>query len=309
MTKATQRMRHAAADRAKALAPIEMRRRLVRWRLRNRVRTAEHRTLPDVLVIGGQRCGTSSLYKYLGRHPNVVPSLRKEVDYFTFEHWRGPEWYRAHFPLELRRRLAAKRKRAFVTFEATPDYLFDPRAPERTAALLPDAKLIALVRDPAERAVSQYYHNRRLEHEPLELLAALHAEKERLDGEWERCAADPRYRAVPVRRFSYVARGMYAEQLERWLDVFPRERMLLVRFDALITQPVATLARIQRFIGVPEWEPPEFRNHSYTAGGGSSYPPPSDAVAAFLAEQFDDPNRRLVEMFGEEFRWDVPAVS
>jgi hypothetical protein len=297
------------ADQIKSVAPIEMRRRLVRFRLRTRVRTAAHRVLPDVLVIGGQRCGTSSLYKYLGRHPNIVPSLRKEVDYLTFEYWRGEDWYRGHFPLTTRRALAARAGRAFVTFEATPDYLFDPRAPVRAKELLPEAKLIALLRNPAERAVSQYHHNRRLEHEPLDLLEALQAEGERLDGEMERLEADPRYRALPLRRYAYVGRGLYAEQLARWLEVYPREQLLVVRFDALIQQPVETLARIQEFIGVPGWQPPEFRNHSYTASGTSSYAPPSDEVYEFLARRFSEPNERLVEMLGEEYRWEASAVQ
>ncbi len=309
MARATDRVRHGVADQLKAVAPIELRRKLVRSRLRGRQRTADHRTLPDLLILGGQRCGTSSLYKYLGRHPNVVPSLRKEVDYFTFEYWRGESWYRAHFPLNARRSLAARRGRPFVTFEATPDYLFDPRAPERVHALVPEAKLVALLRDPAERAVSQYHHNRRLEHEPLELLEALRAEGERLDGELDRLAADERYRALPLRRFSYAARGMYAEQLRRWLEVYPRTQLLVVKFNDLIRQPVATLARIQAFAGLPRWEPPEFRNHSYTASGGSAYPAPTTEVRAFLQARFAGPNAELVELLGEDYRWEVSAVQ
>jgi hypothetical protein len=285
-----------------------MRRRLVRWRLRTRRRTADHRLLPDVLILGGQRCGTSSLYKYLGRHPNVVPSLRKEVDYFTFEYWRGEDWYRAHFPLGMRRSLADRRGRPMVTFEATPDYLFDPRAPQRAHELVPEAKLIALLRDPAQRAVSQYHHNRRLDHEPLPLLDALRAEDERLEGELERLEADPRYRALPLRRHSYVQRGLYAEQLERWLHVYPRTQLLAVKFESLIADPVKTLATIQDFVGIPRWEPPEFRNHSYVASGGSSYDRPSDAVHEFLAKKFAGPNARLVELLGEEYRWDASAL-
>lgn len=309
MTRASDRLRHAAADQLKAIAPAEMRRRVVRTRLRWRIRTGDGRTLPDVLVLGGQRCGTSSLYKYLGRHPNVVPSLRKEVDYFTFDYWRGETWYRAHFPLAMRRTVSQRQDKPFVTFEATPNYLLDRRAAERAHQLVPDAKLIVLLRDPAQRAVSQYYHNRRLEHEPLDLLDALRAEEERLAGEYERLAADPKYRAFPLRRHSYVERGRYAEQIARWLEWYQRDQLLVVRFDSLIRQPADTLGRIQDFIGVPRWHPPEFRNHSYTGDGGSGYPEPSAQVQAFLQERFAEPNADLVAMLGEEYRWDLSAVQ
>ncbi len=309
MTKASDRLRHAAADQLKAMAPAEMRRRVVRTRLRWRIRTGDRRTLPDVLVLGGQRCGTSSLYKYLGRHPDVVPSLRKEVDYFTFDYWRGEEWYRAHFPLEMRRTLSQRRGKPFVTFEATPNYLLDRRAAERAHGLVPDAKLIVLLRDPAQRAVSQYHHNLRLEHEPLDLLDALRAEEERLAGEYERLAADPKYRAFPLRRHSYVERGRYAEQIARWLEWYQRDQLLVLRFDALIRRPVETLGRIQDFIGVPRWQPPEFRNHSYAGDGSSGYPEPSPQVRGFLDEQFAAPNAELVAMLGEEYRWDLSAVQ
>ncbi len=81
----------------------------------------------------------------------------------------------------------------------------------------------------------------------------------------------------------------------------------MLRFDALIREPAATLATIQEFLGVPHWEPPEFRNHSYTSSGATSYPPPPDEVHEFLATRFAAPNAELVELLGEEYRWDVPA--
>jgi len=309
MSRIADRWRQEFADRAKAMAPDEMRRALVTARLRSRRKTAHWRELPDVLIIGGQRCGTSSLYKWLSRHPNVSPSLRKETEYFSIGHAKGEDWYRAHFPLRLRRRAADVMGRALVTFEATPDYLFDPRAPKRARALVPEARLIALLRDPADRAVSQYHLNVRLGDESLDLDGALRAEDERLRDEWTRVAEHPDYRATSLRRFSYVARGRYVEQLQRWLDVYPRRQLLVLRSEDLYASPAEVYHRILGFLDLPAWEPPEFRNYSFMGPFGGTYPDPPNTVRRFLADAFAEPNRRLVDLLGEEFQWDTPPTA
>ncbi len=309
MARLTDKLRQDTADRLKDATPLHLRRRLVRLRLATRTRTAGLRTVPDVLVLGAQRSGTSSLYKYLGRHPNVAPSLRKEIQYFSVDYPRGERWYRAHFPLGVRRWAAGVLRHPFVTFEATPDYLFDPRAPQRAHALVPDAKLIAMLRDPAERAVSHYHHSVRAGLEDLDIESALRAEKSRLDGEVERALADPAYPALALRRFSYVARGRYAEQIERWLDHYPKEQLLVLRSEELFSRPAATFERILDFLELPVWQPPEFRNYSYRGGSDPDYPPPPPAVADFLDAELRAPNERLVELLGEEFRWDAPSTG
>lgn len=305
MARMTDRLRQDAADRLKAITPLPLRRRLVKVRLGTRERTAGLRTLPDVLIIGAQRSGTSSLYKYLGRHPNVAPSLRKEIEYFSVDYPKGEEWYRAHFPLSVRRQGASALGRPFVTFEATPDYLFDPRAPARAQALVPGAKLIAMLREPVERAVSHYHHSVRSGLEDLDLETALRTEDERLEGEIERCLADPSYPAYPLRRYSYMARGRYAEQIERWLEHYPAEQVLVVPSADLFSTPAETFDRILEFIGLPSWHPPEFRNYSYVNALDGDYPEPPAAVRDYLRARFEEPNERLVALLGEEFRWDA----
>ncbi len=300
------RLRQDASDHLKAIVPMSLRSRVVKWRLAIRNWTGPVRTLPDALVIGGQRCGTSSLYKYLSRHPNVAPSLRKEIEYFSTDYDKGERWYRAHFPWKLRRTLARLRKRPFLTFEATPDYLLDPRAPARARALVPNAKLIVMLREPSERAVSHYHHSVRHGLEDLDLPAALAAEDSRLEGEPERTAADPTTKALPLRRFSYVMRGRYAEQLERWLEHYPRDQVLAIRFDEFTARPTETFERILDFLDLPVWHPPEFRNYSYVGSAEGTYKKAPEDVADYLADRFEKPNAALVDLLGEEFRWDAP---
>ncbi|MGH8010521.1 MAG: sulfotransferase domain-containing protein, partial [Candidatus Binatia bacterium] len=144
--------------------------------------TARWRTLPTLLIIGAQRCGTSSLFKYLGAHPRCKASIRKEVRFFTQYYDRGENWYRSHFPLAL----SGDSGSTGVTFEASPDYLLDPRTPSRVVRHLPDIRLIAILRNPIERAYSHYRHFRRLGLEELPFEEALHREPERIQPDLER---------------------------------------------------------------------------------------------------------------------------
>ena len=308
MGRAAERWRQDLADRTKELTPTEVRRALVKARLGARRITVRWRSLPDVLIIGAQRCGTSSLYKWLGRHPNVVPSLRKEVEYFSVDYGKGEGWYRLHFPLTMRRRGADLLGRPLITFEDSPDYLFHPRSPERARELVPGAKLIVLLRDPAARAVSHYYHNVRIGHEDMDLEKALRAEDDRLADGWASVTGHSRDRTSAVRTFSYVARGRYAEQLQRWFAVFPRSQLLALRSEDLFTRPAETYGRILDFLELPRWEQPEFRNYTNYDPLDSGYPDPPDSVRRFLAERLVEPSQHLVDLLGDDYRWDALAT-
>lgn len=222
--------------------------------------SARLRPLPDFLIIGAQRCGTTSLYHYLGAHPRVLPALDKEVHFLSMHWTRGEGWYRAHFPLRARK--AGRRPTAPLTFEATPYYLFHPLAPPRAAELVPDAKLLVLLRDPVTRAWSHYRHMVRLGLEPLSFREAIEAEPVRLAGEVARMQSDPRYDAVHHRRYSYLARGAYAEQLQQWLRHFPADRVLVLRSEALFDEPARCYGRVLEFLGLPQWAPSSFPVHT-----------------------------------------------
>ncbi|HSH59754.1 MAG TPA: sulfotransferase [Acidimicrobiales bacterium] len=268
--------------------------------------TDPHRPLPDFLVIGAQRSGTSSLYKYLEQHPSVLASLRKETEYLSARWCKGEAWYRAHFPSRLRRSVEQRlRGRTPVSFEASPNYLFHPGAPVRAAQLLPDAKLVVLLRNPVDRAFSHFQHEVRAGRETLSFEEALEREPERLEGQEERMAVDPCFRSFTWERFSYVSRGRYAEQLERWLQFYPRDRLLVVPSEKLYADPAATYRRLVAFLELPEWMPAAFRNHSY--GSASATPSVASQLPAgtrrWLEERFAEPNQQLYSMTGRDFGW------
>ena len=295
-------LRQRAVDALKAITPIGARKRLGRIRLGLRGLTSRYRMLPDFVILGGQRCGTSSLYKYLGRHPEIAPSLRKEVEYFTIDYGRGEGWYRAHFPLRIRRAFSRLRGKSLLTFEATPDYLFDPRAPGRLKELLPDAKLIVLLREPVDRAFSHYHHMARLGLEDMSFPDAIAAEDARLSGQLEEMARDPHSRVIPFRRFSYASRGFYAEQLERWFEHFPVEQFLILDSADFFSDPKTSLHRILEFVGAPPWSPSEFRNYSYTSKKASN-PDIPQPTGTELGSRFAEPNRDLEALLGIDLDW------
>ena len=177
------------------------------------------RVLPDFLVIGVMKGGTTSFFNYLAQHPQINPPFRKEIKFFDIHYLQGLGWYRAHFPTRF------KMKSGMLTGEATPYYIFHPAAPERVAKVLPNVKLIALLRNPVDRAYSHYNHMLRVGREPLPFEEAITREAERLDGEAEKIVANLRYSTFKHLHYSYLARGRYIEQLEKWFALFPRERI------------------------------------------------------------------------------------
>jgi hypothetical protein len=278
--------------------------RLVRGGMRRR--TSRLRPLPDFLIIGGQRCGTTSLYYYLRAHPQVLPALAKEVHFLSL-HWsRGEGWYRAQFPLRARK---TSRRPAPLTFEATPYYLAHPLAASRAAQLLPEAKLLVLLRDPVSRAWSHYRHMVRLGLEPLSFEEAIAQEPIRLAGEVERLKADPHYDAVRYRRYSYLARGAYAEQLGRWLAHFPPDRFLVLGSERLLADPAGGYARVLGFLGLPPWTPSAFPLHTRNPKGPSDMP---TEIRRRLQEHFAPATQQLQQLLrrtGMDDPWAFPATG
>lgn len=251
--------------------------------------TASLRPLPTALVIGAQKAGTTALYAWLRKHPGVTGPSWKEVNYFDRRFTKGERWYRGNFP---------RAREGTVVLEASTGYLFHPLAPERVKALLPDVRLVALVRDPVSRAYSHYQHEVDLGREALSFEEAVERENERMEGELERMLADPSYFSHAWWNYTYLARGMYAEQLERWLAVFPEDQLLVVHSRDLATDPAATYARVLAHVGAPPHELDEYPR-MYTR----DYVPMQPATRARLAERFAEPNRKLFELIGRDLEW------
>lgn len=255
-------------------------------RFAGRYLTAGRRSLPDFVIIGAQRGGTTSLYQWLGTHPRVTPAFTKEVHYFDdYYEERGIRWYRAHFPYP---------RSGQITGEASPYMLFHPLSPARAASDLPSTtRFIALLREPAQRAISQYWLWRKTNlYETESLDRALELEPERLAIESERVLRGER--SVGHMAFSYVARGEYASQLRRWFEAVGRDRVLVLESERLYVDPTAS-AHVLEWMGLaPHGEP-------YPALHGAARPSEENAeLESRLRRHFEPHNRELFELLGYE---------
>lgn len=256
--------------------------------------TSPVRALPDFIIIGGKRCGTTSVFRNLSRHPGYVPLFPaaqkiKGPHFFDTHFDRGMTWYRSHFPP--RSRLGASSSGVRFTGESSPYYLFHPQAPKRAARHVPDAKLIVLLRNPADRAFSHYRERVRHGAETLSFEDALDAEKDRLAGEEERILKDESYASWTHEHQSYQAQGRYARSLERWLEHFPRRQFLFVRSEDLFETPRETYGRITDFLGVEPLASDTFEHHNFHPGD-----PMDPSVRKRLEDAFADDNERLARM-------------
>jgi len=255
-----------------------------------RAATAPLRALPDFIIIGAQKGGTSSLYAALAGHPGVASAPKKEVHFFD-RHHRLLLPYRRNFPL--------RRRGGPLSGEATPYYLFHPLVPERVRASVPGVRLIVLLRDPVERAYSHHAHETRLGFEELPFAEAIEAEGRRLAGEEERLRRDPRYRSHAHRHHSYLARGVYADQLILWRRYFPAEQMLVLGSEDLFADPEGTLQKVLAFLGLEGSDTlslPERNKGSYAA-------PLDPGLRARLQDYYRPHNERLYEHLGRDFGW------
>ncbi len=262
------------------------------WRLAS----APLRFVPAYLIVGAMKAGTTFLHDCLTRHPACAGPVEKELHFFDNNFHRGVRWYRAQFPI--RAWMECRQGRAMLSGEASPYYLFHPLAPTRAREVCPGARIIVLLRDPAERAYSHYQQNVRAGFEQLSFEAALEAEPVRLRGEEERLGREPGYYSAAHQTFSYAARGEYTPQVARWYGAFGRDRVLVLQSERLWDEPAETYSRVLGFLGLDAHQIRAF--HPKNRG---RYQPMARATRERLAEHFRPANERLFTLLGERFDW------
>lgn len=282
-------LRRSTPDWVKTtLNPSILRLRQVNW---------QNRCLPDFIVIGAQKSGTTSLHSYLSQHPQLTAGYKKEIHFFdggldpkVDSYQKGQAWYRSHFPLGQDSGDTSK------TFEASPLYIFNPLVPRRMAELIPDVKLVAVLRNPVERAISHYFHEKKRNMEPLPVLEAFQSEEKRL----EPIIAQQDYKNDLFIHNTYVSRGHYYEQLQRYLEYFSLDNILIMDSTLLFTQPNEALRRVFEFVGV---------DAGFTIGDlkprnvASNKTKVDAEVYEYLEDYFRPHNQKLYDLIGEDFGW------
>lgn len=236
-------------------------------------------TAPNFIILGAQKAGTSSLYAYLTEHPQILPPLRKELEFWSWKFYHGLDWYFAQFP-----KLPAGGP--YQTGEACPNYFDFPDTPKRLASQESKIKFIILLRNPVDRAISHYHHWRKIHQEEDSLELALQKNVQHLK-------PNSSYDSVPK---NYLERGLYADHLRRWFSYFPREQFLIVQSEEFYGNPDQTLRQVYQFLGLPHH--PLKAYPQYNQG---HYPPSEAKTREFLAEFYAPYNRDLAALLGQEF--------
>lgn len=266
--------------------------------------TAGLRTLPDYLIIGTKRGGTTSLARWLLEHPDVrsmfpARETRKGTYYFDVNYHRGHRWYRSHFPTRMAHRVAElQRQQSLLLGDATPYYLHHPHAPIRARQLVPEAKVIALLRNPVDRAQGHWAERSRGGVEHLDFEAALAAEPSRIEGEEQRMLDDPGYVSFAHQHFSYLDQSHYSRGLTRWMDAYPAGQLLVLRSEDLYADPATVYTQVLDFLGLDHFRPAQLEGWNR-----SSNDPLDPELRARLHRQLSDDIERVEALLGRSMGW------
>lgn len=237
----------------------------------------------DFLIIGAQKCGTSSFAEYLKGHPQIEMASKKEVHFFNFKWDKGIKWYHSFFNF----------KKHCIQGEATPYYMLHPEAAARARQYNPKLKIIALLRDPAERAYSHYQMNLVKQWDDLSFPEALKAEETRLQND-----PNPHMIHAASQHASYKTRGLYAKQLEAWKTQFGRDNLLVLNYHTFFKNPTAELQQVFRFLQLAPYFPKADQIH---LNQHPAKEPMSAEAEELLNRYFSIPNERLAQEFGIRF--------
>lgn len=216
--------------------------------------TSIFRILPDFLIIGYYKSGTTSLYDYLIQHENIGKAFRKEIQFFSFSYWRGLMWYRSYFPTKFtKQKIESKSGKKFLTGEASPQYIFHPHSLERIRKILPNVKLILLLRNPIDRAFSHYNHEKRLGNEHCETFEdAIEQDEKRYEIMFSK------FQNNEIREFNnkvypnpYLRMGKYVIEIKKLYEIFPKNQILIVNTSDLDEFPENTVRTVLEFLKLP----------------------------------------------------------
>jgi len=258
----------------------------------SRLSSSNSRVLPDFLVIGAMKAGSTTLHQYIINHPNVVPAAIKEVHYFDY-YYGSNSWYRSNFPKKVEMQ---KNGITFLTGEATPQYIFHPLAPKRVFDLIPNVKLIAVLRNPIDRAFSHYNHNVRNGNESLTFEDAIFQRDKQLTKEHQNLLNEKECDIVFYERYNYLNLGKYAEQLSEWFKFFPKDQFFICKTEDLSSK---TLMQVYDFLGLSKHDPGKI--DSLNTG---KYESMEKSTREELKKYFAPHNSKLSSLLNIEIDWE-----
>ena len=257
--------------------------------------------LPDFIIFGVSRSGTTSLYQYLSQHPNIEPSVVKELRFFDMYFDRGINWYRMNFPSKWQIFVFTKLKhKKFITGEASGAYLQNPHTPKRIHNLNPNMKLILLLRNPVDRAFSHYKRKIKNGSEKLSFEEVIEKEKSRINGEQEKMEKNEKYYSPIYHSLAYITTGLYAIRLKHWLKYFSMKQILILENGEFLREPEKVYNQAIKFLDLPEWKLSTYRKFSKQDLNIEMNPKTREK----LLEYCKPFNEELYSLIGKRFDWD-----
>ena len=216
------------------------------------------RVLPECFIIGVVRSGTTSLYHYLGQHPCIGSSAYDEIGYFDENYHLGINWYKSLFPTKFTRNKIIKKHGKFLTYDVTPFYIYNPLVAKRISESFPRAKIISNLRNPIDRAYSNYIimlqdgdTTKTFEEIVKMAINEIDKNKSKLN--------DESY-TVNVFYENILARGFYADQLEIWFEKFQKKQLLMIPSEDLAQKTDQVLTKVFEFLDLPYFKIKDFTN-------------------------------------------------
>ena len=258
-----------------------------------RIMTNQLRVLPDFVVIGSSKSGTTSLHYYLIQHPRIISE--RNVHFFEYMQTNSIEWYRAHFPTK-----AYKNFKKLTVGEQTATYLFHPLIPKRIHTTIPNAKLIVVLRNPVDRAYSNYTHQVREGIEKRTFEEAIKSELKRI----EICKNNSEYKInnddfSSHVIFSYLRHGIYVDFIKAWMEFFTKEQFLILPTYDLNNNRAKFLKQVFDYLNVQNFEIKDVERQNV-----GEYKKLDKSMRKFLVDYYRPHNERLFKLLEKNFDWD-----
>ena len=257
--------------------------------------------LPDFYILGGQKCGTTSMFMYLTRHPAILSPNAKDIRFFDKYFFKGVNWYRINFPTKSTKSSLNKNFKRVLTGEGTERYFDHPHAAERIKEVTPNAKFIILLRNPITRAFSHHTRVRNNNRESLTFKDAFLNESKRTKEDYNKIFSDPFYYADSYFTYSYFERGIYVDKIKHWMEIFPKEQFLIIQSEEFFSDPSKIYNQVLDFLGVENFDLDQYEQFRKQDYSESKLPVDTHKK---LADYFKPHNQRLYEFLGRKFDWE-----
>tara|TARA_B100000586_G_scaffold21996_1_gene14543 strand:+ start:1374 stop:2246 length:873 start_codon:yes stop_codon:yes gene_type:complete len=255
------------------------------------------RVLPDFIVIGVGRGATTTLHHNLSKNPCVFSAAYDEIGFFDENYHLGEDWYRSLFPTKYTKNKTIKDHNHFLSFEVTPSYIRKPWAARRIKQVLPHAKLIAILRNPVDRTYSHYNMGVNESNEQRSFEDVIKKDLIELKKFKNSNTKSDDYFKTVVEN-SFLARGLYVEQLKIWFKIFDKKQIHITTTENLAMNPDKTFSEIFNFLEIPDYKIPKLENKRK-----GNYLPMSKEMKIQLSNYFKPYNEELYELIEQKFNW------